>query len=218
MDTSLYYPPLFVLLLIIMCKRRKSAYIVPVAFAVLCCLVSVALRPFPHYVMAIVPVMVVVLGVSDVRHKWLWVVFLCVINRGELYSSVMRVRREVCLHRVWYKEGYERFDAFVDGLSEEERGSMFNFIDWQGLSLMNRKGVVQCNRNTITDAEEEFHRMRSCGDAEAMPRWVIVSTAGKIADTTRAYLAQHYTDTVDIGDVAWSHVYCLGIDVGTYSD
>lgn len=149
------------------------------------------------------------------RQKWLcfMLYFLLLIGNGDTYYyQIIRARRELVLGRVWWEDSFDKFHHYIDGLSEFDKQRIFVFDAFVGLSLLNREGIVQCNRNTLTGVQEEFDDLILSADTNVLPRWLLVTNDNGFSESGKSFVLQHYKTVVPIGEVMYENVILLGLD------
>lgn len=210
---------LLIYTIIIFFKEQKTNLILPFLLTQLTTLISAALRPFPHYAGILTTIYMIIISIGFKHNKWTYIVYFMTLlsfNHRLIYDNVMRFRREIFLDRIWFKEAYDNFHNATLQMSESEKAKIFNFEYWPGLGLLNREGIVQYNKNTLTGLNEEFSSMIQKDSIDNLPRWIITSNNSTIDSNNNAFISQHYTRTIDIGTTSWRDLKLVGLDTSTF--
>lgn len=105
-------------------------------------------RTDTHYLMAVLPLFVIVLSLLSYKYKY---EVACTIFTV-LISSVLFVKSSV-LRTItfisgndYYTELYNEFDLFIQNLPDEDKKCICNYADFTGMNLLYAHNIVQCNR------------------------------------------------------------------------
>lgn len=206
---------LFFCLSVFLFKKWNTLVFVSILLSQIPSVVSFCLRAYPHYLGILIPLYLIVVGCLVKRQKWLcfMLYFLLLIGNGDTYYyQIIRARRELVLGRVWWEDSFDKFHHYIDGLSEFDKQRIFVFDAFVGLSLLNREGIVQCNRNTLTGVQEEFDDLILSADTNVLPRWLLVTNDNGFSESGKSFVLQHYKTVVPIGEVMYENVILLGLD------
>jgi len=212
-------PAVLFLTIAIILNYRQPSLLLPIIAAILTCATTFSLRPFPHYEIVFLPIFVMLSGQLTVRWRWAGLLPLFLVfafNYHILYDQGMRVRRELLLDRVWFREGFDQFSQLAAGMTPCEREKIFNLEVWPGLSLLNHEGIVSYNKNSLVGIDEELHSLLSSGDTNLMPRWLITTAETQFLPDDSVFVAQHYTRTVALEPVAWKDIILRGLETSTF--
>lgn len=212
-------PVAIFLILAILLNLKQPAMLLSLVAAILFFGTTLALRPFPHYEIALLPVYVLLTGQAYKRWRWVSLLpFLIIfaINFRMLYDQGMRARREILLDRVWFQEGFDQFSQLTAKMTPDERSKIFNLEAWPGLSLLNHEGIVSYNKNSLVGNIEELHSLISTSDTNMLPRWLITTAETEFLPEDSTFVSQHYSYTIPLGTVAWKDLIMRGLDTKTF--
>lgn len=208
-------------LLIVSCLLyfKNKTLLVPILLSQIFTLVSCILRPYAHYCAVLVPIYLIILGTGNNKTKCTYLIYfilLCSLNFRIIYNDVMRFRREVLFNRIWFEEAYINFHNTTTQMPQIEKNKIFNFEDWAGLSLLNKEGIIQYNKNTLTHLNEELYNMTEQNSIDALPQWILISENASIDSANSLFINKHYTKRIPIGTASWKELYLLGLDSATF--
>lgn len=195
-----YYASWLPLVFMVLFNRKRKELWIPLSVSVLLTVFFIWKRPYPHYLMILLPLYVLALGqVLQERKKLyfcLMVLFLVGLWAPTLFQIGMRCRREIVYGKVWYREGFEAFHGFAQQLSDEERKSVFNYNSWFSLALLNHEDIVQCNRIFLWAMPSQSERLYEECKYERVdyydPQYILYDPSLGWRSIDSAYCAENY--------------------------
>lgn len=197
----IYYLSLLLLVFLILFNRKKKDLWVPLLLSVFLTVFFIWKRAYPHYLLILLPLYVLVLGQFLKECKMVYfytmVLFLTVLWAPALFQVIMRCRREIVYDRVWYREGYNDFHFFAEQLTEDERQSVFNYNTlFVGLAVLNHEDIVQCNRIFLWSMPSQSERLLEECESERVdfydPQYILFDPASEWRPVDSAYCAENY--------------------------
>lgn len=150
----------------ILTYRKKINILIPLLLVFVTCAFTMRLRHYGHYLIILLPCVVMIAGNLAGAHHKLWSILLVVAIaipwHSNIFKSVMRTRRELLYGKIWYKDDYAAFHDFAQILDSKERNSIYNYNgDMEVLALLNAENLVQCNRVILGSQKDCSPRLRN---------------------------------------------------------
>ena len=216
----------FITLLCINTIQQKEI-LIPTLISYAVFVISSGTRCFTHYLMALLPLLVVGFMTIDFKQHRRINLVLTIIATILLANYLIRpvgfFFNDLILQKEPFKTSYSKFHDCIQEIPETERDSIYNYnLSGIGAGMMQHEGLLQCNR--VLYSPLAFHlptlHNEEVSKPFIMPKWVLLSGDKLLYQDDVSFILENYDlidyfyhntqyiDGLNIGEVSTVCFYC----------
>lgn len=183
-------------------------------------LISSGVRCFSHYLMALLPLVIVLLMTlpTKLRSKQnlAMVVLLCECLCVYLSVPLALTFNDLVLRNDKYSVIYDSFHQCIEIIPEIERDSIYNYnLLGNGTSMMQHEGLLQCNRVFFSNFVFEMPTLHEEEMAKplVMPKWLMVAWEYYYTDDDANFILDNYDEMCSFNH---DRIYCKKPLIGNH--
>ena len=154
-------------------------------------------RCFTHYLMALLPLFVVLLMTinREKKNRWFFMVSLCVAALFYLPIPLAFAVNDLVLKNDKYSVIYSDFHHCIEDIPKEELDSIFNYnLHGNGAGMMQHEKLLQCNRVFFSTFAFNNKRLQEEEAKKTFypPKWIMVSWDRFFNDRDARFILENY--------------------------
>lgn len=159
---------------------KDKTILIPALFSYFAYLLSFGTRCFTHYLLSLLPLVIVLLMTLPWSHKKkkpLMIAIVCIATFFYLPIPVALTFNDLFLDDK-YTTIYNDFHHCIENIPEKERDSIFNYnLHGNGAGMMQHEKLIQCNRVFFSSFAFTYKRLREQEDEKPFypPKWILIS-------------------------------------------
>ena len=161
-------------------SSKEKTILIPTLLSYFAYLLSFGTRCFTHYLLSILPLVIVLMMTLQWSHKKkkpIMITIVCIATLFYLPIPVALTFNDLFLNDK-YTTIYNDFHHCIENIPKEERDSIFNYnLHGNGAGMMQHEKLIQCNRVFFSSFAFTYKRLRE-QEAEKTfypPKWIMVS-------------------------------------------
>lgn len=179
-------------------SRNDKEILIPTLISYALFIVTFGIRRcFTHYLMALLPLLVVLLMTinNEKKNRIAFIATLLVAALFYLPIPLAFAVNDLVLKNDKYSVIYNDFHHCIEDIPKEERDSIFNYnLYGNGAGLMQHEKLIQCNRVFFSSFLFNYKRLK---EEEAkkppyLPKWIMVSWERFFNDSDARFIIENY--------------------------
>lgn len=180
---------------------KDKDVLVPVLVSYGLFLISSGVRCFSHYLMTLLPLIIVLLMTlpTKLRSKQNLALLILLCESACIYLPVPLALtfNDLVLRNDKYSVIYDSFHKCVELIPENERDSIYNYnLLGNGTGMMHHEGLLQCNRVFFSNFAFEMPTLHEEEMAKplVLPKWLMVAWEYYYTDDDAFFILDHYDE------------------------
>lgn len=202
---TIYFYFFYILFLIIsfsiLCLNasRQKDILIPSILSYLIFVSTSGTRCFTHYLMVILPLIVVCMITIDSKKQRKINFILSLVALIPLSSFLIRpvgfFINDLVLNKEPFKTSYDEFHCCIEEIPDTERDSIYNYnLSGIGAGMMQHEGLLQCNRVIYSPLAFNLPKLHNeeISKPFIMPKWILISGDKTFYEEDALFIQENY--------------------------